>query len=247
MATRSKVSSEYDFLYGVNPAFEVVSAGRRKVERLFFDQKAMGRPALKRLISQIERLGIPFENVEKDSLFELTGTRHHQGVVVQCSEYPYVSLDEVLSSPRLLLLDNIEDPQNLGAILRSAEVFGFQSVLLPLRGTPDIYPSVIKASAGATEHLHIARENSANQYVRKAIEEGFHVVALDAKGKTELTEAASLNLEKMLLVIGGEDKSVGQFILNQAHYVVRLDQRGKTNSLNASVAAGIAMFVFSRG
>lgn len=245
MATRSRGIPEHDFLCGVNPAFEVIRAGRRKVGRLFLDQKALGRPALKRLVSVVERADIPFEKVEKDRLFELAGTRHHQGVVVQCSPYPYTPLEDLLSSPRLLLLDNIEDPQNLGAILRSAECFGFHSVALPIRGTPDIYPSVVRASAGATEHLRITRENSANFYVRKALDLGYGLVALDAKGKTDMNEAAALNLDKLLLVIGGEDKSVGQFILNQAHHVLRLEQRGKINSLNASVAAGIAMFVLS--
>ena len=146
----------------------------------------------------------------------------------------------------MLLLDNIEDPHNVGAILRSAEVFGFTSVCLPKKGVPEVYPSVVKVSTGATEFMKISRNDSANGYARKAAEEGYRIVALDMAGKSTLQEVASAGHEKLLLVIGGEDRSVGQFILNMAEDVVGIQQHGKVNSLNASVAAGIAMFALGQ-
>ena len=151
----------------------------------------------------------------------------------------------MFSENKLLLLDNIEDPHNLGAILRSAEVFGFRSVLLSRRGTPNVYPSVVKVSAGATEFLKITNERSENAYVKKAIENGYTVVVMDEDGKACIDDVKAIKPEKLLLVIGGEDKSVGRFIINTADYVVAFKQYGKINSLNASVAAGIGMFALA--
>ncbi len=95
----------------------------------------------------------------------------------------------------------------------------------------------------ATEHLNICRECTANGYVRQALAAGYRLVALDSKGRDDLTRIAGARLEKILLVIGGEHHGVGQYILNQAHHVAGIPQRGKTSSLNASVAAGIALFI----
>jgi len=129
-------------------------------------------------------------------------------------------------------------------MLRSAEIFGFHDILLPLKGVPEVYPSVVKVSAGATEHLRIARSENANAYVKRAKKEGFSVVALDGAGSATLREAAERRPRRLLLVIGGEDRGVGQFILMQADLVARIPQAGRVGSLNAAVAAGIAMYAF---
>ena len=234
-----------EYLYGLNPAFEVLRAGRRAVKTAFLDRATKGRPRLKKLAALLERRAVFFEWVEKGRLTDLAKSREHQGVVLRADNYPYVPFASLLEGEKLLLLDNIEDPHNVGAILRSAEVFGFHSVLLPNKGVPEVYPSVVKVSAGATEFLRIARETSSNRYAIEAKEHGFQVVALEAKGKTAINDLKSKSLEKLLLVVGGEDKAVGQFILNLADYVVRIEQKGKVNSLNASVAAAIAMCAFA--
>ena len=232
-----------EYIYGINPAFEVVLAGRRKIIETHIVKT--NNPRSKKLITLLEKKGVKVTYVDKGHLINLSGTKKHQGVVLKVSNYPYVSFEPLLSSSKLLLLDNIEDPHNLGAILRSAEVFGFHSILLPRRGTSNIYPSVVKVSAGATEFLKITNEHSANSYVKKAIESGYTVVVLDEKGKSNVDEVKAIKPEKLLLVIGGEDKSAGQFIINLADYAIALKQSGKIHSLNASVAAGIAMFALS--
>jgi 23S rRNA (guanosine2251-2'-O)-methyltransferase len=144
--------------------------------------------------------------------------------------------------PRLLLLDNVEDPHNVGAILRTAEIFGFNSVFLSRKGVPEIYPSVVKVSAGATEFLDIAKDASANIYVRRAQDKGYQVAALDGSGPVDMGEAHARLTGNFLVVVGGEDAGVGQFILNTADFVVSIGQRGRINSLNASVAAAIALY-----
>lgn len=235
-------SASIEFLYGLNPAFECLRAARRKVSLAYFNELTVDSGRLKKLRGLIEERGIPVELVDKGKLHQLSGSKEHQGVVFRASRYPYTPLSELFNSKRMLLLDNIEDPHNSGAILRSAEVLGFHDVVLPLKGVPEVYPSVSKVSAGAVEFLRIARECNAQRYVDKAIEAGYKIAALDAKGTTDL-ETFSANVpEKLMLVIGGEDKGVRQYIINKADAVISLEQSGRINSLNASVAAGIAMY-----
>lgn len=234
--------SEFEFVYGINPAFEIMKAKRRQIIRIFLSESAKGNPRIVKIAELCNKRQIPMEWQEKGRLISMCESRDNQGVVVCCSPYPYVPSKEMGQPPRILLMDNLEDPQNVGAILRSAEIFGFSEVFLPLKGTPGIYPSVVKASAGASEHLRIARDRNANQYLKLAKQLGYKIAALDGAGKVELDELAGNAPEKLMLVIGGEDKGVGQFILNEADYVVKLPQIGYINSLNASVAAGVAMY-----
>ncbi len=232
-----------DIIYGVNPAFEVLRAGRRAVRRAWLAAGAADSPRLRKLAELLARAGVPVERTGRDVVARHCRSPEHQGVALETAPYPYAPLAELLAGRRLLLLDNVEDPQNVGAILRSAEVFGWSDVLLAKRGVPEIYASVVKASAGATEHLNICRECTANGYVRQALAAGFRLVALDSQGRDDLTRISGARLAKILLVIGGEHHGVGQYILNQAHHVAGIPQRGKTSSLNASVAAGIALFI----
>lgn len=233
-------SASVEYLYGLNPVFECLRAGRRRLHAAFINERAGKGGRFGSLLQLITKAGLEPEPVDKGRLQQLCGSREHQNIVLKTARYPYAPLLECLSAERLLLLDNVEDPHNVGAILRSAEVLGFHHVLLPAKGVPEVYPSVVKVSAGATEFLRIARESSAIAYVRKAAEAGYTIAALDAAGKSTLEEFPPA--DNLLLVIGGEDKGVRQFILNQADVVLSIPQRGRVNSLNASVAAALAMY-----
>lgn len=212
------------------------------------NRAAANQPRLRKLARYLEKSGIPVLPVDKQRLADLSRhSKDHQGVVMKTSPYPYQSSDSIWGRPRVLLLDNVEDPHNVGAILRSAEIFGFDGVLLSSKGVPDIYPSVVKVSAGATEFLDIAKDATANTYVRRARKKGYQVLALDAGGETDVWEVRGRLGPKALVVIGGEDRSVGQYILNDADHVVSIGQRGRINSLNASVAAGICLYALSAG
>lgn len=237
MAKRSR-----EYIYGINPAFEVVRAGRRTVYQAFLNRGSANNPRLQKLAHFLESKKLPVDWVEKGRVIDLAQNKDHQGVVIKTTPYPYRDSDELLDTGPLLLLDNVEDPHNVGAILRSAEVLGFKRVLLTRKGTPEVYPSVVKVSAGATEFLDIARDQSGVTYTRKALDEGYTIVALDAAGTTALDKIPEAARDRLLLVIGGEDKAVGQYILNHAHHVVGISQAGRINSLNASVAAAIAMY-----
>jgi len=230
-----------EYLYGVNPAFEIVRAGRRKIYCAYIAETMRTAGRTGKLLELLKKAAVKTELANKGLLFDLCRTTEHQGVVIEAEPYPYASFAELLDQSRLLLLDNIEDPQNVGAILRSAEVFGWRHVLLSSHGTAGIYPSVVKASAGATEYLRVGRDHAANYYVREAIKNDFTIVALDRGGQTAISELKIQPASKMMLVIGGEHKAVGQLILNTAHYVVKIQTSGRISSLNASVAAGIAL------
>lgn len=231
-----------EYLYGINPLFETVRAGKRKVYEAFLNQATIQQPRLAKLARFLEQQHIPVSLVDKQRLFELARSKEHQGAVLKTAPYPYESFASIIGRPRLLLLDNVEDPTNVGGIIRSADIFGVDGICLPVKGTPGIYPSVVKVAAGACEFMAICRDCTANTYFRQARAAGYTVVALDGKGEQEVTKLPLASYERLLLVIGGEDKSVGQFILNEADYIARIPMRGRVNSLNASVAAGIALF-----
>jgi len=239
----SKPSRE--FLYGLNPAFETLRAGRRTVYNAFLNVATSERGRLATLADKLSAAGVEIEYTDKGRLHQLCGSTEHQGIVLRVSTYPYTPKDELFNGRRLLLIDNVEDPHNVGAMLRSAEVFGFHDILLPVKGVPEVYPSVVKVSAGAAEYLRISRECTANRYAQIAKEKGYQIASLDAKGKVPLEELAATKPEKLMLVIGGEDKGVGQFILNMSDAIVSVRQHGSINSLNASVAAGIAMYALA--
>ncbi len=230
-------------IYGINPVFEAVSANRREIYRVWLNREGTTNPRLKKLASFLSSRGVKIEWADKAALFDLCGTREHQGAVLDSGPFPYTPYADLLGESRLVLLDSIEDPHNVGAIMRSAEVFGWKNVLLPRRGAPLVIPSVAKSSAGACEHLRIACNCSPNQYVKIALDEGYSVVSLDGGGKATLESVKAAGEGKLLLVVGGENSGVSQFILNSSNYIAAIPQSGHINSLNASVAAGVALYV----
>jgi 23S rRNA (guanosine2251-2'-O)-methyltransferase len=235
--------SSKEFLYGLNPCFEALRAMRRKFFDAYINETTKDSARLQKLAGLLEKNNIPVSYVSKGRLNQLCGSDENQGAVIRSSTYPYVPWESLFEEnrKRLLLLDNVEDPHNVGAILRSAEIFGFDAVFLPMKGVPEVYPSVIKVSAGAAEFMHIARDRDSNRYAREAKERGYKLLSLDAAGKTLLDSLNGMPEEKIMLVVGGEDRGVGQFILNMSDAIVSIEQCGHVNSLNASVAAGIAM------
>ena len=232
-----------EYVYGINASFEVVIGGKRKAQRLFVNEKSNRNPRIIKLVEFVSKNEIPVEWVTKERLNQLSTSRDNQGAVLKVKPYKYDDFDDIVDSPRILLFDNVEDPHNVGAVLRSAEIFGFSTVLMPMKGVPEVYPSVVKVSAGASEHLKIVREANSNSYIKRLQEDhGYIVAALDGKGKSTFEDVKKCAPEKLVLVIGGEDKSVGQYILNKADFVIAIPQFGRINSLNASVAASISMY-----
>ena len=243
MAMEPDIAAE-NILSGRNPIREALKTGR-DLEKLMVAKGELSGSA-RQIVSMAKAAGVMIQPVERSRLDQII--KNHQGMIAFASAYQYSSVEEILAEakqkgeePFVVVLDQVTDPHNVGAIIRSAEVLGFGGVLLPSHGVPPVLPSVVKASAGATEHLPITCAAGVSAYVHAARQRDTCIVALDGKGTASLAEVAAAHPARLLLVCGGEDRGVGQFILNQAQFVVRIPQHGRIGSLNASVAAGIAL------
>jgi 23S rRNA (guanosine2251-2'-O)-methyltransferase len=236
----AKPSREY--IFGLNPAFEVLRAGRRKIFGATLAEGAAPHSKINDLARDLEQRSIPVERAGRERILQLAENKEHQGVVLKTSPYPYTPFAEIRGT-RILLLDRLEDPNNVGALIRSAEVFGFHDILLSEKGTPEIYPSIVKVSVGATEHVRIAKDHASPDYARQLHDRGFSIVALDAAGTVALETIKPGPGQPLLLVVGGEAAAVDPLILKMADTVARIDQKGAVNSLNAAIAGSIALFL----
>jgi 23S rRNA (guanosine2251-2'-O)-methyltransferase len=200
---------------------------------------------IQEILQAAAEAGIPVETVEREFFRDIPG--RHGGVVVDAAPYPWVGLDEVeqkvLASARaslLLVLDVIQDPQNLGTLLRTADAVGVDGVVLPLRRGAEITPAVVSASAGASEHLWIARTNLAQALVRLK-ECGVWILGLDDDPTQPPLRSVDLTLP-LALVVGNEGEGMRRLVRDRCDWVVRLPARGAVDSLNAAVAGSIALY-----
>jgi 23S rRNA (guanosine2251-2'-O)-methyltransferase len=189
--------------------------------------------------------------VDRFALDKVLGNANHQGIAAACRPYEYVDLERVVEGakkgeghPLVLLFDGIQDPQNLGSILRTAEAVGVGGAILPRHNQVGVTPSVVRASAGAAEHIPVAEVTNLRQTVARLKEAGYWIVGLDMEGGTDYDNFDVEN--PIALVIGGEGKGLSRLVTEECDYLVRLPMRGKIGSLNASVAAGIVLYEIER-
>lgn len=230
-----------EYIYGMNPVFELLRAGRRKTTCVYVDTRLKERQRTDALLRCAEERNVPVEWKERGRLIDMCDSRENQGVVAQTTEFPYADSTLLNDISRVLVIDNVEDPHNIGALIRTAEVVGFEAVVLPIKGTPGIYASVVKAAAGATEYIPIIRDGNTPANIRAVKNAGLSIASLDMKGQFTLLEYAKIAPQRLALVIGGESKGVGHYVLRQSDAVVYIPQKGRVTSLNASVAGAIAM------
>ncbi len=234
-----------EWIVGRNPVYEVLRAERRKVFRLWVAQKSDQKRHLADAMNLAAKRGIPVEFVSRqqmDSRWE-----NHQGVGLEVGEYPYSAIFDILDraeqrgeQPFLLILDTVQDPHNLGALLRTAEVVGVHGVLLPLRRTATVTPAVVSTSSGASEHLLVAQTNLARA-IEDLKKEGVWVYGLE--GAAESQSFPDVNLSGPLaLVVGNEAKGMRSLVRDSCDVLLRLPMRGKVDSLNAAVAGSIALY-----
>jgi 23S rRNA (guanosine2251-2'-O)-methyltransferase len=189
-----------------------------------------------------ERRGVPVEWVPVATLARLALGAHHQGVVARAAPYPYLSLEEVVAAPGrgLLLLDGIQDPRNLGAVLRTARAAGVQGVILPRHGSVHVTSTVISASAGVALHIGVARVTNLAQAMGRLKEDGYWLVGLALAADARLDQLEPL--DKPALVLGGEGDGLRPLVRRHCDFLVRIPMAAGVESLNASVAAGIALY-----
>jgi 23S rRNA (guanosine2251-2'-O)-methyltransferase len=235
-----------EWLYGRNPVYEALRAGRRQVYSLRIAKGVQQKGRLADILNLCRAQRVPVDYVPRQTLDSLD--RNHQGVALQVSEYPYAGLVEVLDHaadsgepPFFLLLDTLQDPQNLGTLLRTAEAVGVHGVLIPLARTATITPAVVSSSSGACEHLLVCQTNLA-QTIDILQEHDAWVIGLD--GGPEAQPVDKINLKGGLaLVVGSEGDGMRRLVREKCDLLMRLPMRGNVESLNASVAGSVALYL----
>lgn len=235
-----------EWIYGRNPVSEAIRAGRRQFFRLRIAEELKDKARLRQIVQQAESRQIPVERVPRSDLDGISD--HHQGITLQVSGFLYSSLPEILElaenrqePPLVLLLDTLQDPQNLGALLRTAEIVGVHGVILPHRRTATVTPAVVNASSGASEHILIAQANLA-QAIEILKQEGLWVYGLDTGQDAQELDALRLD-GPLAMVIGSEGQGMRSLVRKSCDLLMRLPMRGKIDSLNAAVAGSVALYL----
>jgi 23S rRNA (guanosine2251-2'-O)-methyltransferase len=235
-----------EWICGRNPVYEMLRARRRNLFRLLVAEGAQEKGRLVEIHRLCQEQKLPVERVSRQRLLSLD--ENHQGVALEASGYPYSNLQDILllaesrTEPLfVLLLDTLQDPQNLGTLLRTAEVVGVHGVLLPLRHTVTVTPAVVSASSGASEHLLVAQMNLV-QAIRELKEAGAWVVGLEGSRTAERVDQVRLD-GAIALVVGGEGQGMRLLVHDSCDMLVRLPMRGQVESLNASVAGSVALYM----
>ena len=235
-----------EWVYGRNAVYEVLRSNRRQVFRLRLALGVQSKGRLAEILDICLRKKVPVEHATRVQLDSLSPG--NQGVALETSEYPYSTLQDILVSatrrkepPFLLILDILQDPQNLGTLLRTAEAVGVHGVVLPLRRAVTVTPSVINASAGACEYLLITQVNLA-QAISTLKENDVWVVGLENHSDAKLPDELRLD-GALALVVGSEGEGMRSLVRESCDLLMRLPMRGKVESLNAAVAGSIALYL----
>ena len=232
-----------NLICGINPVLEALAAGTRHFDRLLV-VKGLRNKRLSEAIRRATSLSIPLRFEMRETLDRMAGGVPHQGLIAVVSEKPVLSLEGVLATARepalVVVLDGVEDPRNLGAILRTAEAAGADGVLLPERHSAGLSETVGRASAGAMEHVRVARVGNLVQALDALKARGIWVVGFDAAG-TERWDAVDLS-RPVALVLGGEGRGIRRLVREHCDHLVSIPHFGHVGSLNVSVAAGIALY-----
>ncbi len=229
---------------GKNPVAEALSAGKT-IEKLYV-VKGNFEATVNRIVQMAKAQKVPTIFTSKENLDNISPSGKHQGVVAYATEFEYSSLDDVYALAEqkgeplfVVILDGITDPHNLGSIIRTAECAGVHGVIIPKHRAVGVSETVVKVSAGATEHVLVAKVTNVNDVIRELKDRGVYVFATAMDGepvyKTNLTGDVAL-------VIGSEGDGVKRLTRELCDGIVAIPQYGKLNSLNASIAAGVVMF-----
>jgi 23S rRNA (guanosine2251-2'-O)-methyltransferase len=233
---------EEDLLYGRHAVAEALRAGRRHIRRIFLAQGVDRTGALAEIVATARLIGCPVIETPRDRLDDAVGG-NHQGVVAQAAEYPYVDLDQLLAAPgdRLYLaLDHLQDVQNLGTLLRTAEAMGVTGVILPGRRSAGVTAAVVNASAGAVEHLKIALVGNLVQALEQLKDNGVWAAGLEAAPEAKALAEANLT-GPLVLVVGAEGAGLSRLVRERCDWLVEIPMVGKVESLNAAVAGSIVL------
>lgn len=235
-----------DYVWGRNPVLETLHSPRQ-VKRILLAEGQREAPALAAILKEAERQHIPIETVPRGRLDQLSHGAVHQGCLAMVEARKYSTIEDILAfaqhkneAPFLLILDAIQDVNNLGSLLRTAEAVGVHGVILPEHRAAEVTGTVIKTSAGATEHLLIAQETNLTRSIELLKKQNIWVVGLAGEANTVYHEADLTGA--LALVVGSEGKGISRLVREHCDLLIKLPMRGHINSLNAAVAGSIALY-----
>ena len=229
-------------LSGIHPIAEALRAGR-PLERVVVAQGA-GGPRLQEIIDMARRASVPVRFEPRAALDRLAGSAAHQGVVALGAARQYAGLDAAAACELVVVLDGVEDPHNLGAVIRTAHAAGAGAVIIPERRAATLTDVVAKAAAGALEHLPITKVVNINRTLEELKDRGYWIYGLDERG-TETYDRVEF-ATPTALVFGGEGKGLHEQVRKHCDALVRIPMAGQISSLNVSVAAGVVLFEWKR-
>jgi 23S rRNA (guanosine2251-2'-O)-methyltransferase len=234
-------------LYGRNTVYETLRAARREFYQLSLAEGVRESDVVDQILYLAEEAGVPIERVDRRDM-ERFGNFSHQGVVLEASEYPYSSLDELLGfaeargePPLLLLLDLLKDPHNVGSLLRTAEAVGVHGVVIQRRRAVDITPAVVHTSVGAVEHLRVAQVTNLVRAMEWLKEQRVWVAGMEAVSDAQTYYRADLT-GALGVVVGSEGRGMRRLVRERCDFLIRLPLRGRVTSLNASVAGSVVLY-----
>ena len=241
-----------EILYGRQPVRETLRAGRRQVFKLLVAKEVIAGGIVGEILTLADRNHIPVQIVDLQNLSKLGNQVNHQGLAAEVSGYPYVELPILLTAaqkaeepPFLLILDHLQDPQNLGALLRTAEAAGVHGVVIPSRRAVGVTPAAVRASAGAAEHVRVAQVTNLVQAMQFLKAKGVWLVGLEVTPDALLYTRADLTLP-LGLVVGSEGKGLTRLVQSTCDWLIRLPMYGQVGSLNAATAGAIALYEVCR-
>ena len=236
-----------EFIYSSNAVYETLSAKRREVFKIELADNVQIKGKLAEIMTLAQQRKVQVVKTPRARLDKVH--EHNQGIIAEVSKYPYVDLLDILENARskneapfVLLLDSLNDPQNFGTLIRTAEATGVHGIIIPLAHTVEVTPAVVNASSGASEHMLIARTNFA-QAIETLKGENVWVVGLDQDGETVGEKTKRHLTGATAIVVGSEGEGIRQLTRTKCDIVLKLPMRGQVESLNAAVAGSVALYL----
>lgn len=224
-----------DKIYGRKPVIDAIDSGVKIYKAFVIKQNSK---IVDEIISKLQRANVEINFVDKRFFDKID--MNHQGVMVEAESFQYKDLKDLDKYQRLIILDQIEDPHNLGAIIRSAESFGFDGVIIPERRSASVSPIVYKTSAGAINNINIIMVKNTNRAIEEIKEAGFWVYGLAGEASSPIDQVDLKG--KVCLIVGNEGKGLSRLVRENCDILINIPMKGFVNSLNASVASAIAMY-----
>ncbi len=242
---KNKEKSYDDIVEGRNPVLELIESGK-DINKIFV-QAGEKNGSITKIIAKAKERRIIMVEVQKSKLDEMSETKSHQGVIAVIPPFEYCDVYDILDyaqqrgeKPFIIILDGIEDPHNLGSIIRTAETAGAHGIIIPKRRAAAVNATVVKTSAGAVEHVKIARVSNINETIKYLKENGVWIYGTDGTAKNVYYNQDFR--DSTAIIIGSEGFGMSDLVKKNCDGLVKIPMRGKINSLNASVSAGIVMY-----